>query len=65
MSNFVRIFTPLLLLVKLGLMLGGRMYIVEQQLLFCNESQEVIYFTEDIGLYFMAGFCFQLLLGAE
>jgi len=58
-------FTPILAMVKLGILLGNRMYVSSRPILFCNVDKKILYFEDAMGLAYIALFSFQLILGAE
>lgn len=43
----------------------SRLYVSSSTLLYCNYDQTIVYFTEELGLAFVATFAFQLILAAE
>ena len=65
MNSFATRFTPLLLIFKLGLLLGSRLYVSESNWLYCNFNGQILYFTDVFGLAYVATFAFQLILAAE
>lgn len=66
MNSFATRFTPLLLFLKLGLVLGSRLFVSSaKNMLYCNVDGKILYFVNEIGLAYMATFAFQLILAAE
>ena len=69
MSYFAYIFVPILLILKLGITLGNRMYVAplegDKKILFCNVDYTIVYFKNEMGLAYLAIFALQLIIGAE
>lgn len=58
MNSFATRFTPLLLIVKLGLLLGNRLYVSQSEWFRCSFDGSVLYFRSVEGLAYVAVFSF-------
>lgn len=65
MSYFATIFTILLMAIKVGLLVLNILTIRTGDVLKCNAHGEIVYYTDETGLYYMALFAAQMLVGAE
>lgn len=56
MSYFAAIFTFLLMGIKVGLLVLNILKVRTGDVLKCNAHGEIVYYTEDMGLYYVALF---------
>ena len=67
MAYYAVVFTPLHILLKMGLLIMNILYLSQPDngILLCSVDGDIVYFTEMIGLGYIGIFAFQLLLTAE
>ena len=67
MAYYAVVFTPLHILLKLGLLVVNILYLsqADNGILLCSVDGDIVYFNEMMGLGYIGAFSFQLLLAAE
>ena len=67
MAYYAVVFTPLHILLKLGLLVVNILYLsqADNGILMCGVDGDIVYFTEMMGLGYIGAFSFQMLLAAE